>query len=141
MGQLKILILCLVLVIIVLVPDVIVESLHGLLEFLIELAHTVFEIVEVTLDTLIEHAFHTDLHQTQIIVFYILALMVFYGLLRFCRAVPIYYRRCRDVWRGAKAHREAQAKDYWHNLAFLKKAQLTLLGITFFTGVFFLLFM
>lgn len=37
-----------------------------------EFLHLLFEVIEMALDQLIEHVFHTDLHQTQLIVFYIL---------------------------------------------------------------------
>lgn len=37
-----------------------------------EFLHLTFEVIEMALDQLIEHVFKTDLHQTQLIVFYIL---------------------------------------------------------------------
>jgi hypothetical protein len=40
--------------------------------YLFESLHIVFEVVEMGLDKLIEHTFKTELHQTQLIVFYIL---------------------------------------------------------------------
>jgi hypothetical protein len=38
-------------------------------ELLLELIHITLEFVEEMLDMLIEHIFHTDLHDTQVIVF------------------------------------------------------------------------
>jgi hypothetical protein len=40
-----------------------------------ESLHLLFEIVEMGLDKLVEHTFETDLHQTQLIVFYILLII------------------------------------------------------------------
>lgn len=40
--------------------------------FIFEAIHLLFEVVEMTLDKMIEHAFETELHETQLIVFYIL---------------------------------------------------------------------
>lgn len=40
--------------------------------YLFELIHLLFEVVEMGLDNVIEHIFETDLHDTQLIVFYIL---------------------------------------------------------------------
>ncbi len=37
-----------------------------------EFLHLIFEVIEMTLDRIIEHLFETDLRQTQLIVFYIL---------------------------------------------------------------------
>lgn len=45
--------------------DVIFDSLW-------ESLHLIFEVVEMTLDRLVEHLFETDLRETQLIVFYIL---------------------------------------------------------------------
>jgi hypothetical protein len=141
MGKLKIVALCGALVIIVVMPDVIIDLLHGLLELLLAIGHTLFEIIEVTLDALIEHAFHTDLHQTQIIVFYILLLLIFYGLLRLWRAVLGYYRDYKEKWRIAKARHQAQLMDYWQNGGLLKKIQIMTGAIVLITGLFFSLFM
>jgi hypothetical protein len=40
--------------------------------YIFETLHLMFEVVEMGLDKLIEHTFETDVHQTQLIVFYIL---------------------------------------------------------------------
>jgi hypothetical protein len=40
--------------------------------FLLDMCHTIFEVVEMGLDKLIEQIFETDLRETQIIVFYII---------------------------------------------------------------------
>jgi len=39
---------------------------------LLEFFHLIFEVVEMGMDRVVEHFFDTDLHQTQLIVFYIL---------------------------------------------------------------------
>jgi hypothetical protein len=52
--------------------DTLIDVLLWLIHTIFELIHTVFEIFEQTLDLIIEHSFHTDLHTTQVIVFYIL---------------------------------------------------------------------
>jgi hypothetical protein len=51
---------------------------HHLLEIFLHMLHLVFEALEIGLDHVIEHLFHTATHETQIIVFYIL---VTFGLL------------------------------------------------------------
>lgn len=71
------------------VPDVVFDFIVGLGSFLIdeviEITHLLYELFEYSLDHLIEHTFHTEIHQTQIIVFYIqlaLALALTYPLAR-----------------------------------------------------------
>ncbi|ESS73910.1 hypothetical protein MGMO_8c00470 [Methyloglobulus morosus KoM1] len=43
---------------------------------ILEALHLLFEVVEMALDKLIEHTFETELHETQLIVFYILLVLV-----------------------------------------------------------------
>lgn len=45
---------------------------HHALEILLHILHLAFEFLEIGLDHFIEHQFHTDLHETQVIVFYVL---------------------------------------------------------------------
>ena len=63
-------------IIMLIAPDLIINLVLGLLHFvweiLAELAHTVFEGIETLLDNIIEELFQTELHQTQVIVFYIM---------------------------------------------------------------------
>ena len=55
-----------------------------ILGYIWEIIHIVLEIIEITLDGLIEHSFETEVHETQVIVFYIMLaiggfLFIFYG--------------------------------------------------------------
>lgn len=69
-------------------PDVVFGLLLELAHLLVEALHLLFELFEAALDHLVEHLFHTDTRQTQIIVFY---LMVGMGL------VASYF-----LWRALK---------------------------------------
>lgn len=73
---------------VVTIPDMILELLLALLHLLLEAMHILFEVVELSLDHLIEHLFHTDLHQTQVIVFYIIMSMLAAAAFFLWRALP-----------------------------------------------------
>ena len=60
-----------------------------LLHTLFVLLHFTFEWIEFTLEKIIEHTFHTNRKQSQLIVFYLLWLTGFYG---FYRLIIILYR-------------------------------------------------
>ena len=75
-------------VIILTMPDVLMGLLFELVHFFFELLFIIFEWVESTLDKLIEHLFHTELHETQIIVFYLIVCILL---------LPLYY-----LWRMLK---------------------------------------
>jgi hypothetical protein len=52
--------------------SILVAMYDVIFHFLLESLHVIFEMVESSLDELIEHFFDTELHETQLIVFYIM---------------------------------------------------------------------
>lgn len=72
-------------VIIITMPDVVIGLLFELAHLIFELVFISFEWIESLLDHIVEHLLHTELHQTQTIVFYLLV-----GI----AAYPFYY-----LWR------------------------------------------
>lgn len=93
-GRKKI-IYCLLFLIAVIVPDVLIDLTLSLLHLLFEILHLTFEFIESALDQMVEHLFHTDTHETQLIVFYILCSVAVYFLYRLARAVPRYYQHLK----------------------------------------------
>jgi len=73
------------------IPDMVIELstelLHFVFELIFEVADVTFEAVETMLDHLVEHLFHTGLHDTQVIVFYIIVSTLAYPLYRLARVV------------------------------------------------------
>jgi hypothetical protein len=59
--------------------------------YLLEATHLILEAIEMGLDKLIEHIFETEVHETQIIVFYIMLLIG--GLL-----IYLIYKTLRMFW-------------------------------------------
>lgn len=123
---------------VVIVPDVVFGMLLHLLHFLfahfLELLHILFEFAELSLDHLVEHLFHTDLHQTQIIVFYILATFICYGLYRVCRAVPAFYRRCKKHQKAYWSHKKAALLYYWREQSLFDRIKIVVIGIAVITS-------
>ncbi len=66
-------------------------------ELLFELIHVSFELVEHSLDMLIEHIFHTDRHSTQVIIFYLMLSIAGYALYRLYKQLRTLPRRYREV--------------------------------------------
>ncbi len=123
-------------------PAMMFGLLFGLLHFLLEvslhLLHLGFEFIESNLDHLIEHFFHTDLHQTQVIVFYIIVTVVVYGLYRLWRVLPFFCRRCKDSLFAACAHKKASLVFFWQEQSLLDKCKLIAIGIAAIAGYVFL---
>jgi hypothetical protein len=77
-------------------PDIVFGLLVELTHTLIELAHLLFEVFEAALDHSIEHIFHTDTHETQIIVFYFMLSMAFGGLYYLWWTMPRFFRTLKE---------------------------------------------
>lgn len=121
-------------VLIVLVaPDLVFGTLFELLHFLVEVLlhglHLAFEFIEINLDHLIEHLFHTDLHQTQVIVFYILLSFGLYGLYRLLRVLPSFCRRCKRNLFACWLRRKESLQFYWQEQSLFDKFKLIIIGI------------
>lgn len=88
-------------------------------ELLLELTHVSFELVEHWLDMLIEHVFHTNLHDTQIIVFYLMWAMVGYPLYRLyklLRTLPRRYCEFKENLVAAWLQLKIEILAYWQDL-------------------------
>ncbi|MEQ1637986.1 MAG: hypothetical protein ABL903_14985 [Methylococcales bacterium] len=106
---------------IILMPDVFVGVLLGLLHLLLELFHILFEFVEITLDGVVEHLFHTDTHQTQVIVFYIICSIGLLLLYRLKLALPRYYKRLQNSMQLSLAQAKTRLAQYWLHSVLVRK--------------------
>jgi hypothetical protein len=108
-----------------LIINLVLELLHFVWEILAELAHTVFEGIETILDNIIEELFQTELHQTQVIAFYIMMSFM----------LPTIYLLLRLLLRKVMQLKNAlyllimkldinQYSHYWHNISIQKKTSL-----------------
>jgi hypothetical protein len=124
-----ILIISILIVIFITIPDVIFGLLVDFGHFLVEFSHTLFEVIESALDHLIEHFFHTDLHTTQIIVFYIIVSVGFYAFYRLYRALPRFFRCVKESllarWEGEKA----SIYLCWKELSLFNKIKLVVICV------------
>lgn len=110
------------------------EVFHFLFEHLLELSHLAFEFIESALDHLIEHLFHTDLKQTQVIVFYILFSVAVYVMYLIGKRVPSFYRRCKNGLIGYVSRKKLSLLYYWHEQSMADKIKLALIGVAVITG-------
>ena len=111
-------------VIILIMPDLIMGLLFELVHFFFELLFISFEWIESTLDTLVEHIFHTELHQTQVIVFYLLAGMVLYIAYRLWRVLSSLFCRLSNNMLTTWTQQKIRASIYWQELSLINKIKL-----------------
>ena len=132
-------------VVMITIPDMVIalstELLHLVFELLFEMADVIFETVETMLDHLVEHLLHTELHDTQVIVYYIMVSIVAYPLYRLARVVLRYLLRLLVAisikWADYKTQWLLLRQDiiyYWQNLPFISKFKWVLIA----TGILYL---
>lgn len=123
---------------VVAIPDVVFgllfELFHFLFEHVLEFIHIVFEFTESTLDHLIEHLFHTGVHETQVIVFYILVSFGLYVLYRLWRVLPPFFLRCKNNQIAYWSRKKASLLYYWQEQSLFNKIKLVVIGAAAITG-------
>ena len=125
-------------VVMVTIPDMVIELstelFHLIFELIFEVADVTFESVETMLDNVIEHLFHTGLHDTQIIVYYVIVSVLAYPLYRLVRvllrylfriltAIPIKYANYKNQWLLLRQ----DISYYWQKLPFISKLKWVLI--------------
>jgi len=125
-------------VVMVTIPDMVIELstelFHLIFELIFEVADVTFESVETMLDNVIEHLFHTGLHDTQIIVYYVIVSVLAYPLYRLARvllrylfliltAIPIKYADYKNQWLLLRQ----DISYYWQKLPFISKLKWVLI--------------
>ena len=109
------------LVIIMTMPDVIMGLLFEVVHFFFELLFILFEWVESTLDKLIEHLFHTELHETQTIVFYLIVGIVLLPLYYLWRMLNRLFYWSKETLPLKWMLYKTQAIFYWEDLSLFGK--------------------
>ena len=111
-------------VIIMIMPDVVIGLLFELVHLIFELLFILFEWVESTLDKLVEHLLHTELHQTQIIVFYLIVGIAVFPLYYLWRMLLRLFFRLKETLLAAWMLYKTRATLYWQDLSLIDKIKL-----------------
>jgi hypothetical protein len=107
-----------------------------LFHLFVGLFHGLFESIEHILDISIEHLLETNTHETQVIVFYILVSVIFYGLYRFYRFLPRWYNNLKKNLHQQKIETQAQ----WQGLSLIQRFEWWLFFIAFISCLLFFSF-
>lgn len=108
--------------------------IHHVLEVVLHVVHLIFEYAEYNLDHVIEHAFHTDTHTTQVIVFYILCSAGLIGLYFVWRIVPHNCRRAGNSLIAFWCRKKASCLHFWSQQALVDKIKIVGIGVIAITG-------
>ncbi|MDD1631417.1 MAG: hypothetical protein LUQ56_10695 [Methylococcaceae bacterium] len=116
-------------VIMITMPDVVIGLLFESVHFFFELLFILFEWIESTLDKLVEHLFHTELHQTQIIVFYLLVVITVFPLYYLSRMLLRLFFRLKETLLSAWTLYKTRAALYWQDLSLIDKIKLIVITV------------
>jgi hypothetical protein len=126
-------------VVMVTIPDMVIELstelFHLVFELIFEVADVAFESVETMLDHVVEHLFHTGLHDTQVIVYYTIVSILAYPLYRLARvilriiirlinSIPTTYTNYKIQWLLLRQ----DIAYYWQKLPFFIKLKWVLIA-------------
>jgi hypothetical protein len=98
-------------------PDVIFGVLLELTHLMLETAHLLFELLESALDHMVEHLFHTETRETQIIVFYLLVTMGLAGFYYLWRKVKQFFCTLINTAQSTCLDTKYRFLSYWSESA------------------------
>ncbi|QPK63231.1 PilZ domain-containing protein [Methylomonas sp. LL1] len=110
--------------------DLLLSVEHQLLEIVLHLSHIAFEYLELGLDHIVEHLFHTDRHQTQLIVFYLLATLGLGALYFLGRMLPAIFLRLKNSLLQYWSRKKSSCLYYWSEQTLANKIKIIGLGST-----------
>ena len=115
-------------VITITMPDVVMGFLFELVHIFFELLFIAFEWVESLFDHIVEDLFHTELHQTQTIVFYLLMGIAVIPLYYLWRMLLRLFVRIKETVLEEWALNKIRATLYWQDLSLIDKIKLIVIS-------------
>jgi len=94
--------------------DVMLHSFFSILHF-------AFEWFELALEKIVEHIFHTNRQQSQIIVFYLLWLIALLGLYRLWRMLRVFYSQLKEQLVATSLRYKSYMAGYWSEQSLIHK--------------------
>jgi len=119
-------------VIMITMPDVVIGLLFELAHLFFEVVFISFEWLETLLDHIVEHFLHTELHETQTIVFYLLLGIFAYPLYYLSKMLLRLFFRLKEALQAAYEEWQvykARAGFYWQDLSLIGKLILLLITL------------
>ena len=116
-------------VILLTMPDVVIGLLTELVHLIFEVLFISFEWLESLLDHVVEHLLHTELHETQTIVFYILMGIVALPLYYLWRVLPGFFSRTKENVQVIWVQYKNQTNLYWQELSLIDKIKVVVITV------------
>jgi len=107
---------------------------HHLFEMFLHMLHLAFELIEMELDHVIEHHFETGLHETQVIVFYMLITLGLVALYFFGRMASSAFVRLRKRLLLYWSRKKSSCLYFWGHQTLSDKIKIVGIGTAAIAG-------
>lgn len=114
--------------------------LHHLWEIALHLAHLMFEYLELGLDHVVEHLFHTGTHETQVIVFYTIVALAALALYLLGRKLPGVAKRRYQAMLLFASRKKSSCLYFWDQQSGLDKLKIVGISASALTAYLYLAF-
>jgi hypothetical protein len=111
-------------------PDLVFGLVTEILHLGLEVAHLLFEFLEIALDHVIEHLFETEVHETQVIVFYIIVSMAAVSAFFIFRGLRKFFTTAIRNIITAYGQTITDLKSYWQGQSLIGKFKLISISST-----------
>ena len=105
---------------------VVITMYDVILDSFFTVVHITFEWFELGLEELIEHLFHTNRQQSQLIVFYLMWLIALSGLYCLWRVLPSYYNRFKVQLLATCSQYKSYLISCWTEQSSIQKIKWTM---------------
>lgn len=122
--------------------DVTLDLLGQCLHLLFEVLHTAFEYVELGIEEavellfhlldvgeIIEYLFESDRHGSQVVTFYILVAIAWFGFYRLWKTLPRLYAFFKQLMLNTWIRRKTEFQLYWLSLTMLNKVAIAVTAL------------
>jgi hypothetical protein len=117
--------------------DTVLDLFSGLIDLIIELLHIGIEAVEYSIELLLEHIFHSNHQQSEMIIVNIAIILALYGFYRFCLVLPRLYKGFKNKIKTVWLSRKQSEVECWCALSLNRQIKV---GLTYLVGIFSILF-
>lgn len=94
------------------------------LDIILSGLHILYELIESSAEELVQYLFHTNHHESEIVVIYGFFFIFLYALYRFIRALPRLSRRFKRNISRRWARKKTRIARYWHTFSSFQKVKI-----------------
>jgi hypothetical protein len=113
-----------VLLLIITLFDDLLNLVIGIVHFVVELLHLLFEVFEESIEIIMEHTLHTTHHESEIFIINMVLILMVFGLYQLYKKWPRLYRFWRRISRVMWLRYARRQSSYWRTLPVGRKWKL-----------------